>query len=67
MVPRWHINLHQAAGLLLEYAKCGCPVIVGRDWMLQELEAAVKKGPHVSALALDAIDQIQVEAREKEK
>ena len=39
---------------------------VGRDWTLAELEAAVAKGPHVSALAADAIDQIQVEAREKE-
>ena len=34
---------------------------------MDKLEAAVVKGPHVSALAPDAIDQIQVETREKEK
>ena len=28
---------------------------------------AVEKGPHVSALAPEVIDQMQVEAREKEK
>ena len=34
---------------------------------LEDLEVAVEKGPHVSALAPDTIDQMQVEAREKEK
>ena len=41
---------HPAAPLLKEYASQGCPVDVGRDWTLEELEAAMKKGPHASAL-----------------
>ena len=32
---------------------------------MEELEAAVEKGPHSSALEPDAIKQIQVEARDK--
>ena len=67
VVPRWRANLHPAAGLLRDYAREGCPVSVGRDWTLEELEAAVEKGPHVSALVPDAIDQMQIEAREKEQ
>ena len=67
MVPWWHTNLHPAAASLREYAKSGCPVTVGQDWTLEELEAAVEKGPHGSALAPHAIDQIHVEAREKEE
>ena len=67
VVPRWRANLHPTASLLREYANRGYPVTMGWDWTLEELEAAVKKGPHVSALLPDAIEQIQVEAREKEK
>ena len=40
---------------------------VGRDWTLKELNAAVEKGPHVSVLETNSIDQMQVEAWEKEK
>ena len=42
------------------------PVSVGQDWTLEDLEAAVEKGPHVSALEPVAIGQKQLEAREKE-
>jgi len=38
---------------------------VGRDWTIEELDAAVEKGPHISALEPDAIKQIHVEAIEK--
>ncbi len=33
--------------------------------MMAELDGAVKRGPHVSAMKGDAIAQIQIEAREK--
>ena len=49
-----------------QYATKGCPVDVNRTWTLEELDAAVERGPHASALEPDAIDQIQEEAREKE-
>ena len=67
VVPRWRANLHPAAGLLREYVQQGCPVSVGRHWTLEELKAAVEKRPHVSALKPDAIDQMQVEVRKKER
>ena len=38
---------------------------VGEDWTLEQLEAAVARGPHVSARVPEAIEQIQVKAREK--
>jgi hypothetical protein len=63
--PRWRAKQHPAATLLREYASTGCPVSLGRDWTLNKLEAAVARGPHVSALEDDAIAQIQIEAREK--
>ena len=67
MCPRLRALQHPAAPLLKEYASQGCPVDVGRDWSPEELQAAVDKGPHVSALELDAIEQIQKEAKEKER
>ena len=40
-------------------------VLVGRDWTLDEMEAAVTKGPHSSASEDDEISKIQFEAWEK--
>ena len=65
VAPRWRAQQHPAAALLREYARRGCPVDVGPEWTLEQLEAAVERGPHTSALEPDAIKQIQVEAREK--
>ena len=45
MAPRMRALDHPAAPLLKEYASQGCPVDVGRDWTLEELEAAIEKGP----------------------
>ena len=53
--PRGRANQHPAAPMLREYAAKGCPVSVGRDWTLKELEAAAERGPHRSALEPDAI------------
>ena len=41
--------------------------MVGRDWTRDKLEAAVAKGPHKLALEADAIEHIQIEAREKQE
>ena len=58
---------HPTAPLLKECASQGCLVDVGRNWTLEDLEAIVEKGPHSSALELHAIEQMQIEAREKAK
>jgi len=61
--PRSRAQNHPAAPLLRQYATHGCPVSVGRDWTLSELDAAVQRGPHISSLEPDAINQIQLETK----
>ena len=43
----------------------GLPSLRCRYWKLEEIEDVVEQGTHKSALADDAIAQMQVEAREK--
>ena len=56
---------HPAAELLLEYAMKGCPAQTGKQWTRDELQSAIDKGPHVSALVPDAMRQLQLEVEEK--
>jgi len=37
--PRWQARQHPAAPLLGKYARIRCPVSMGRDWTLVELDA----------------------------
>ena len=67
MWPRGDALLHSAAPMLLEYAQSGCPVDCGRQWSKDELQAAVEKGPHISALLPDAAAQLRSETLEKVK
>ena len=50
---------HPAGELLMEYAMEGCPVNVGRDWTIEEITAAVERGPHKSALGKEQMAQYQ--------
>ena len=65
--PRGRAKTHPAGDLLREYARVGCPVAIGENWTTEQMHAAVERGPHASSRVPDAIAQIQVEAREKEK
>ena len=65
VAPQWRANMHPAAPLLRQYSTTGFPVDVGQDCTRVELEAAVKQGPHKSALADESISQMQVKTREK--
>ena len=67
MQPRGRALQHEAGPLLQQYATKGCPVKCGRDWTMEELDAAVEKGPHQSALHPDAAAQFRAEAVEKEQ
>ena len=58
---------HPAKEVLLQYAQDGCPVETGKQWTRQMIEAAVLRGPHVSALVPEAMEQLQSEVAEKEK
>ena len=51
MEPRGRAFAHPAGPLLLEYARQGCPVDVGRPWSKLEIMTAAERGPHKSALA----------------
>ena len=39
---------------------------MGKSWMIEDLEAAVEVGPHISALDPEAIEQLQSEVAEEE-
>ena len=56
---------HPAAQVLLDYAHRGCPVNTGAPWTKEMLEAAIEKGPHVSALDEAAMEQLQQEVQAK--
>ena len=65
MCPSNRAKQHPAGELLSKFASTGCPVNTGRNWTKKELQAAVDKGPHTSALHPDAIDQITTEIADK--
>ena len=67
MCPSGLARLHPAGDLLLEYAMKGCPAKTGRPWARAEMEAAIQRGSHVSALVVEAIEQHLAGRREGEK
>jgi hypothetical protein len=56
---------HPAAATLLEYATGGCPTNTGNPWTKQQMQEAVDRGPHVSALDPEAIVQMEEEVADK--
>jgi hypothetical protein len=58
---------HPAAVTLLKHASGGCPANTGRPWTKEEMQAAIDRGPHVSALDPEAIEQLQQEVQDKVK
>lgn len=65
MCPQGLVLHHPAAAKLLQYASGGCPANTGKPWMKDMMEAAIKRGPHVSALDPIAMKQLQQEVAEK--
>ena len=57
---------HPAANLLKEWATYGCPTQTGKPWTREELQAAIKRGPHRSALSNEAITHFKAEVDDKE-
>ena len=66
MCPRGLALHHPAADLLRGYATGGCPANTGRPWTVDEMQAAIDRGPHVSALDPAAMEYMAEEARQKE-
>ena len=65
MCPRGLALHHPAASLLKQYAVNGCPTNTGTPWTLAQVQAAIDRGPHVSALVPEAMTQLDMEVREK--
>ena len=65
MCPRGLALQHPAASLLKEYAVNGCPTNTGAPWTLEQVQAAIDRGPHVSALVPEAMQQLDMEVQEK--
>ena len=67
MHPRNHALHHEAAEMLLDWAENGCPVDTGPDWTQDQIEEALKRGPHQSAFLPGAIEFLEDETRDKVK
>ena len=66
MWPRGNIaNQHPAATHLQEYSTNGCPVDAGKNWTKEDIVAALKRGPHISAKTPDAIQYLHQETNMK--
>jgi hypothetical protein len=65
MAPQGLALQHKAAALLTDWERFGCPMQTGRDWKLVEIQAAINRGPHKSALEPDAIEHFAAEIRDK--
>jgi len=67
MCPSGLALLHPAADLLKKWATYGCPTKTEMPWMQEQMQAAVDRGPHWSALTNDAITHFRAEVDEKVK
>ena len=65
MHPRSFALSHPAAPMLDSWGRQGCPVDCGKPWSKQHITAALKRGPHVSALTPNAIASLREETRQK--
>lgn len=67
MWPRGNALKHEAAPLLERYSLEGCPVDCGRPWTTEEILAAIKRGPHITACAPEARACLIQETHDKVK
>ena len=67
VLPCNHALDHAAAALITSYANDGCPTDCGPDWSQDHIKAAIKKGPHTSALDPAALEALHAETAEKVK
>jgi hypothetical protein len=65
MAPEGLTLKHKAADILHKWEHFGCPTVVGRDWTLAEIQAAIDRGPHKLALELNAIKHFTEEVANK--
>ena len=67
MYPTNLAGKHPAADLLRKYGTKGCPAVTCRDWTVSEIQQAIDRGPHKSALLPEAVECLYKEVGEKEE
>ena len=65
MYPRGRALHHPAAALLTEWATYGCPAYTGGEWSREQMQAAIDRGPHQSAMTPEALAHFKEEVEEK--
>ena len=65
MAPQGLALQHEAAHILADWKKFGCPTQTGRNWSLAEIQAAIDRRPHKSVLEPDAIAHFAEEVADK--
>ena len=65
MAPQGLALKHEAAAILKDWEQFGCPTATGRDWTTEEIQAAIDRGPHKSALKPEAIKHFAAEVADK--
>lgn len=65
MYPRGRACAHPAGPQLEEWATYGCPTCTGKNWTLEQMQAAIDWGPHQSALVPAALEHFKLEIEEK--
>ncbi len=67
MCPSGLALRHPATELLIEWSSYGCPTRTGKRWTKAEMQQAVDRGPHRSAMSDEAIAHFKAEVKEKVK
>lgn len=67
MCPSGLASHHPAADLLLDYLMKGCPTKTGAPWTKEQMQEAIDRGPHETAMDPLAIEQLATELEAKVK
>ena len=65
MAPQGLALKHEAATILKDWEQFGCPTATGSDWTTTQIQAAINRGPHKSALEPDALEHFATEVANK--
>ena len=67
MCPSGLASHHPAAELRLDYSMKGCPTKTGAPWTKEQMQEAIDRGPHETAMDPLAIEQLATELEAKVK
>ena len=65
MYPAGTAAVHSAAAELKKWATEGCPVDTGPQWTVDQIKAALQRGPHLSAMKPEAMAAFREEVASK--